>query len=149
MPKCKYCGEKSPTISKSEIAEKLRAIIERTREPIGPEPCAYGHDLALLEMHAKWAAQSKLSRARLTLAGLLEMMEGAHVHCASFNPDPEPQRIDEPYACTGCACEVGRCGPPLWETERKCCPECSHTREQFERWESAEFGHGKIDGASV
>jgi hypothetical protein len=132
MPKCKYCGEKSQGVSRAEIAERLQAIVDRTRDAIGPEPEVYGHDLAMLELQKKWNVQAQLARARLALAGLLEMVNGAHLYCANFNPDPEVRRLDEPYACTGCGYEVDRCGPPLWDTQRKCCPDCSHTREQFE-----------------
>lgn len=28
--------------------------------------------------------------------------------------------------CSGCDAPYERCGPTYWETQRKCCPDCSH-----------------------
>lgn len=28
--------------------------------------------------------------------------------------------------CVGCDCPASSCGPVLWSTQRKCCPDCSH-----------------------
>ena len=35
--------------------------------------------------------------------------------------------------CTGCDAPIERCGPAMWATQRKCCPDCSHVAPPAER----------------
>lgn len=76
-------------------------------------------------------AAGKFERDRVTVK------EGADLFAWEWAVDNRMFWILHPadwdWLCKGCDAPFKRCGPALWEQQRKCCPDCSHEPEQASR----------------
>lgn len=58
-----------------------------------------------------------------------ELVGGVVSRALAAARDAAMKRSHETGICLGCDCDWSRCGPALWTTQRKCCPDCTHIAE--------------------
>lgn len=109
----------------SQVFDELAPNSERAREVMG----AYNDAIVALERCAD--ALWLLDEIRFS-AAIESRVQDLEVQ-ARRNLQAIADRERAAITCSWCAGHVSKCGPPLWAEQKKCCPDCTHTREAWER----------------
>jgi hypothetical protein len=82
--------------------------------------------------HPLYGLEGTLGACTDCLVEQFDAVMANRTHALVFTSQIRVIISDWRYACTGCSCPVSRCGPPLWDNHKKCCPECSHTHAEYQ-----------------